>query len=191
MAEQSKGRVNALSERLPLRVRGFVIIRNPIMPRNGGAEVALRAPRGVCAPGLDDRTEKSNAVAHVLEIALVGVESEMQLPAQERLNLWDEGGEARAVPCDNDEVIHIAPVVAHAHGVLDKVIEGVQIEVRKHLTGEVAIGNPRPFGAWKRLTKATHGRGLYAPELISSCNLTRRASCPSRRPSRAVMHRLG
>lgn len=70
------------------------------------------------------------------------VEAQAKALGEERLDLFQVPSGLGAVVQQQDEVVHVADVVAHPQRLLDEVVERVEVEVGEHLAREAADRHP-------------------------------------------------
>lgn len=91
---------------------------------------------------VEDGPQKVDALAAALEYHLVGVEYQSQPFLQEGGDALLMRDERCRVVRQQHEIIHVAQVATHLERVFDELVQFVEIDVGKKLTGQAADGEP-------------------------------------------------
>ena len=142
MAQDTQVGVNAASETEAFVPGGWVIGADAVVGFYGLGEIALGAPGDGDAARFYHRAQELYAVPAGLQIDFPRVQVKVQFVTQIGADNGYEGGQVRAVLVDEHHVVHVTAVMADVQGMLDEVVEGVQVEVGEYLAGQVADGKP-------------------------------------------------
>lgn len=105
-----------------------------------GIEIPFRAVADVGAVGFDVDSEERKTVPNRTEYDLVGMEGESEFFTEKILDWRNEGLKELLALMDEDEIVHISPVVAYFEGFLDELVERMEVEIGENLAREVADG---------------------------------------------------